>query len=307
MKDPARPTRTKIMPAVSPGRAFAPVALILALMGWPISAEAQVQYGGDVGLRSRYEWRGVTRGSGWVVQPDLFVATGVDPGVTVGVWTSIQLAETNPDTGLGYERRWFGETNLWAEVSKLFGPLEVVGGWTGYFFNSEAAVLAGGSPENTHELYGRVRVLSLPVIVPSLALYYDVDAVDGAYLEAGISMRLPGWGGVAFPVGSLFVTGIAGFSLGQEFEGTSLEGGYFADRGLTYFDLSVSLPIQYLSMGPMSMAPWFEMHFQFNKDRITRSKDATAKADGFTTWLALGVSLLGPRCRPERDICRGGR
>ena len=134
-----------------------------------------------------------------------------------------------------------------------------------------------------------------------------MDAVDGAYLEAGISLRLPGWAGVAFPIGSMFVNGVAGFSLGQELEGTSLGGGYFADRGLTHFDLSVSLPIQYLSLGPVSMAPWFEMHFQFNRDRITRRKDATAEPDGFTTWLMLGVSLVGPRCRPEIDICRGGQ
>lgn len=292
------------MAAVSPMRSFALLALHLALLGWPVSAGAQVQYGGDVGLRSRYEWRGLTRGSGWTLQPDLFVAVGRDPQITVGVWTNIQLSDTDPDTGLGFERQWFGETNLWAEVSTMFGPLEVGGGWNGFFFRAQPAILPGGSLENTHEFYGRARLLSLSVIVPSVALYYDVDAVDGAYLEAGISLRLPGWAGVAFPVGSLFVNGKAGFSLGQEFDEISLEGGYFADRGLTQFDLSLSLPIQYLSLGPMSMAPWIEMHFQFNRDRITRRKDATGEIDGFTTWLALGVSLLGPRCRPERDICR---
>ena len=293
------------MATISPKRAFALLALQLALVGWPVSAGAQVQYGGDVGLRSRFEWRGLTRGSGWALQPDLFAAVGRDPQITVGVWTNIQLSDTDLDTGLGFERQWFGETDLWAEISTMLGPLEVGGGWSGLFFDTEGAVSSGGSLESTHEIYGRARLLSLPVIVPSVVLYYDVDAVDGAYLEAGISLRLPAWAGVEFPVGSLFVNGVAGFSLGQEIDETSLEGGYFADRGLTHFDLSLSLPVQYLSLGPMSMAPWIEMHFQFNRDRITRRKDASGESDGFITWLALGVSLLGPRCQPERDICRG--
>jgi hypothetical protein len=292
--------------AFSPVRRIRFLALLLALLGRPVPAGAQVQYGMDVGLRSRYEWRGLTRGSGWALQPDLFVGLGRDPQVTVGVWTNVQLASTDPDTGLGFEQQWFGETDLWGEVSVMLGPLEVGGGWNGLFFDAGGAVSPGGSLENTHEIYGRARLLSLPVIVPRLALYYDVDTVDGAYLEAGVSLRIPGWGGVVFPVGSLFFNGVAGFSLGQELDGASLEGGYYADGGLTHLDFSISLPAQYLSLGPVSLAPWAEMHFQFNRDDMTRRKDATGDTDGFTTWLALGITLLGPRCRPERDICRGG-
>ena len=133
-------------------RPFLFLLLLPASLMQPGPVVAQVQYGMDVGAASRYEWRGVTRGSGWVIQPDLFVATGRDPRVTVGFWTNIQLADTSPETGLGFERQWFGETNLWAEISTLFGPLEIAGGWTGLFFNSRTAVLPGGSLENTHEL-----------------------------------------------------------------------------------------------------------------------------------------------------------
>ena len=51
------------------------------------SLDAQVGFGSDLTLRTRYEWRGLTGANGVVIQQDLFASWGSGPTyLTLGGW-----------------------------------------------------------------------------------------------------------------------------------------------------------------------------------------------------------------------------
>lgn len=277
------------------------MAVLLALLA-ALPCEAQVRWGSDLSFVSRYEWRGLTRGSGWAFQPDLFASLGSERVLTVGIWSTVQLSRTDPATGLGFERSWFAEGSPWVELSGAFEGWELAAGWTAHFLDAEGAASAS-SLEDTQEIYVRGRLRSLPVVVPAVAYFHDIDAVRGGYLETRLAVRVPVWPGVVLPVGSLFLTGTAGFSLGQESADDPTEAAHFEDRGLTHWDLSLSFPsLPFLRVGPLEVAGFAELHVQLNRDPATRLT-ARDESSSTTVWWRFGVAALGPRCRPERAVC----
>ncbi len=118
-------------------------------------------------------------------------------------------------------------------------------------------------------------------------------------------MRLPFWPQVVLPLGSMFITAKAGFSLGQEIESPgSPPGGRFGEAGLTHWDFSVSFPmLPVISLGPLELAPILEGHMQLNRDSVGRIKVADGSEDGVTFWGRFGLTFAGPRCRSERGPC----
>jgi hypothetical protein len=141
-------------------------------------------------------------------------------------------------------------------------------------------------------------------VVPHAFVAYDVDQIQGTYLEAGSSVRVPVWANVLLPIGSLVLDGTTAWSLGQERDaGATDEDGYYAERGLTHIDLSAATTTAPFPFWVFSSAVRFEFHLQLNKDAATRRVSAMESSD-HSTWFGITFSLLGPRCRPERGICR---
>jgi hypothetical protein len=278
--------------------------LLLALVVPLRPAMAQLEGGTDLNLRSRYVWRGLTRHDGWVFQPDVFASYGLarDLRLTAGAWTNVQLAHAAESTGIGFRRRWAGETNLWGEVAVTSGIIDGSAGWTAYLFRDGTVGMT--SPGNTSELYLRLETLELPVVVPRIFIADDVGAVGGAYLEAGTSVRVPVWTNVIVPIGSLILDGVVGWSLGQEVNRTEPDqAAYFARRGITHVDLSASMTTGATPLGPFTAAVRAEFHLQLNRDSATRRVHRDEE-QGHVTWAGFTLSLIGPRCRPERRICR---
>jgi hypothetical protein len=275
--------------------------LTLVTVGTALPASAQTAFGGDVTIASRYHWRGLTRHDGWVLQPQAY-ATRVfrRARVSAGAWSVIELAEADA-TGFGLGRRWFGEVSPWIEATVSVSDLDLTGGWTAYLFDDDARLST--SADDTHEFYLRLTTTELPVVVPRVALWYDADAVDGAYLETGLAVRVPLWGAVILPVGSLILNGDLGWSLGQE-DDPDEPGpqGYFADRGLTHVDLSAGIASGMVPVGIFDSWVRAEIHHQLNRDSRTELVGA-ARSHRSTTWVSFTLSFLAPRCRPEREIC----
>lgn len=279
---------------------------LMSLVAFPVLAAGQLSYGADLALRTRYQWRGLTRHNGWVLQPDLLLSIG-RPALrfTSGVWGNVELAAPDAATGIGPGRPWFGELNAWSELAGIVGPFDVAGGWTGYTFPS--ATGARGVPgglHDTHEAYARVEMLSLPVIVPRVAAWYDLHAVKGGYLEGGLTIRVPAWTEVLVPIGSLFLGAVVGYSAGQEVNAAAPgEAAYFARRGFTHLDLSAALTAGYIPVGAWDTAVRLEYHVQIGWDPRTKFADAVTGDRAVRAWLGLSFSGLGPACRPDRAIC----
>jgi hypothetical protein len=258
--------------------------LALTLLPTAASGQSHMVFGGDVFVRSSYVWRGVTRGSGWVLQPDAFLsAIFPDLSATAGWWGTVELSSpdpTNPaDTGLG--QTWFGENDLWAEVAGRSRSVDFAGGITRYLF-ADGAFGQSADAVNTTELYA-VSGLGLGPTVPRIALWYDVDRVRGAYVETSVDLRVPVLPSYD-PIVALYLSTLAGWSVGQERNtGKPEEAAYFSAAGLTHVDLGLEAMV---GLGQRYVT--FELHFLFARDGGARPGASTSRGDSW--WLGLGFS-----------------
>jgi hypothetical protein len=262
-------------------------AVLLAL-GTAISARsarAQATVGADLGLFSSYVWRGISFTNRPVGQPNAYVAVPAGKTtVTVGGWANVDLGRYDDSDDFSQSGGVSGlnvaEFDPYAEVSVPTGKATLTGGVVGYVFPNDV-----GATEdfNTWELYGKVG-LAVP-LSPKLAVYYDFDKVNGAYIEGSVAHSVP-LGSVSLALGAL-----GGLSAGQA-EADPGELNNFVENGLTHLDLSAGVPF---SAGIFSFTP--VLHLVVNGDELTRFTSPDEENDvklwgGFTiSWSrALGAS-----------------
>ncbi len=263
----------------------------MILATYVLEGYAQLVIGTDAAYSTRYVWRGVTRTSDPVLQPDVYLAFAHDDAfLTAGVWASFEpfrAGETDlSDSGVG--EKGVGELNYWVEYARRLRPVEFALGWTRYMYEGDAERGGRGSEFNTSEIYSRVQLVRLP-LKPKLAVWYDVERVKGAYIETSLDLRVPLLPLRLGPLRSIHLSGLAGWSAGQESNEEEPSGGAnFADPGLTHLDLS--LWASFVLVDGLSMAPAF--HFQVSQDESTRRTSLDpADADRSTkVWFTLSVS-----------------
>jgi hypothetical protein len=248
------------------------LSLILGLGARP--ATAQVTLGADAALFSSYVWRGLSLTNKFVIQPDAYVSFPLGPtSLTVGGWANVEPSKYDdvPDDiseGGGLAGPDLTEFDWWAELGIPVGSVvTITPGATGYIYPND-----GGLTEdnNTVEIYGKVSFATF--LSPKLSVYYDVDKIKGAYIEASVSQGFP-----LTPALPLTLGALAGFSAGQEVNNSDPnELANFNESGLTHIDLSLSLPF---SAGPLSIAPAF--HFVINNDEFTKITKTNNSSFGF--------------------------
>jgi hypothetical protein len=255
---------------------LAAAALIAIAPGRPALAQATV--GADLGLFSGYVWRGISVTNRPVGQPNAYVAFPAGAAsVTVGGWANVDLGRYNDTDDFsqsgGVSSFNLSEFDPWAEVSVPAGKATLTGGVVGYVFPNDF-----GATEdlNTWEVYGKVG-LAVP-LSPKLAVYYDVDKVNGAYLEGTIGHSVP-LGSLSLNLGAL-----AGFSAGQAEATDPGELNNFVENGFTHLDLSAGVPF---SAGIFSITP--VVHFLVNGDQITKFTSPGDEND-VKLWGGLTVS-----------------
>jgi hypothetical protein len=287
---PAAPVRREgqTMPigSVRPFVSVWSVAPLLVASLIPTSATAQslTAVGGDAALRSTYLWRGITRTSGWVLQPDLFASTAFQAfTVTAGWWSTIELGSPDPNdpTNSSLGSTWFGQSDLWLEFAKRLGPTNLAAGITRYLYDADAFGQSADAVNST-ELYADVWHSSGPV-VPRLSVWFDIDRVRGVYTETGIDLRVPILPSYD-PVVSVYLGALAGWNWGQEVNAEKPEEpAYFSERGLTHVDLSL------LVMGGHEQRyATLELHYVFARDGGARPPGSTASESRW--WLGLALS-----------------
>lgn len=104
-------------------------------------------------------------------------------------------------------------------------------------------------------------------LAPEFSIYYDIDKVNGAYIEVAVSHSVT--------VGesrTLDLGGLVGLNIGQGISSDASSN--FADDGLTHVDLSAGLP---LTAGVFSITP--VLHFQLSADDATKLTSPTNESD----------------------------
>ncbi len=230
-------------------KVFAALLLGAGLCTAPERAVAQAEIGAQVDLFSSYVWRGLSLTNKPVLQPDVWISFPAgNASITVGGWSSIDLgryddldndiSESGAISSFNY-----AEFDPYAEIAFPVGKSTLTFGATGYIYPND-----GDSPDiandfglltsesNTLELYGKAGFDIL--LSPEVSVYYDVDKIKGAYIEAAASHDLQLGENLALSLGAL-----VGFSAGQGISDDPDESSNFDDDGPTHFDFSAGLPL----------------------------------------------------------------
>jgi hypothetical protein len=226
-------------------------------------AQGQTEVGAQLDLFSSYVWRGLILTNKPVAQPDLWVSFPAgNASITVGGWANIDIGKYDDIEGDDISQSGgVGAFNLsefdpYAEVSFPAGKATLTGGITGYIYpNDDPGATSDG---NTWELYGKVG-FDVP-LAPELAVYYDIDKVNGAYFEGAVAHSVPLNERLALDLGAL-----VGVDAGQDFDPDSDDIPNFEDNGFTHLDFSAGLP---LTAGVFSITP--VLHFQIGIDEATK-------------------------------------
>lgn len=253
--------------------------LAMALSVSARSARAQATVGADLSLFSGYVWRGISVTNRPVGQPNAYmVIPAGNASVSLGGWANVDLGRYDGSDDFsqsgGVSSFNLAEFDPWAEVSVPAGKATLTGGVIGYVFPND---FGATDALNTWEVYGKVG-LAVP-LSPKLAVYYDVDKVNGAYIEGTVAQSVP-LGAVSLSLGAL-----AAVSAGQAEAADPEELNNFADNGFTHLDLSAGVP---LTAGIFSITP--VVHFVVNGDEVTRFTSPGDESDvkvwgGFTvSW-----------------------
>ena len=262
-------------------KVFAALLLAASLVMAPERAVAQAEIGAELGLFSAYIWRGLSLTNKPVVEPDIWLSFPAgNASLTVGGWANIDLGQYDDPEGDisesgGISSFNLSEFNPYAEVGFPAGKATLTGGIIGYIYPNDLTDESNGglnSDFNTWELYGKAE-LDVP-LSPSLAVFYDIDKIDGAYIEAGVAHSLPLSEKLTLDLGAL-----AGFSAGQDADlddagNPQAEFFNFQENGFTHLDLSAGLP---LTAGVFSITP--VIHFVINGDELTKFTSPTDESD----------------------------
>lgn len=270
-------------------RSLLPGALVCAgLAAAPAAAQAALTV--DLAGNSAYVYRGVTLTNRPVVQGDLVLAVPV-AGVTfsAGVWGNVEPRRYDGPGAIGMTAGEAGpnltEVDVWADATRSFGPLGVTAGVMRFTFPNPRVI----TPDfNSTELYARFGLPGVP-LAPRLAFMHDVDRVRGTYLEGSLGQTLKGIPGVPLSLGALF-----GWSAGQEKGPDSTQVYYFADKGFTHADLSLSAP---LSRGALTVTP--TAHLLLLWDPLARPVEPGVERDakgwvGITATWSLPLAHAAP-------------
>lgn len=157
--------------------AVVPLLAMAVAFSCPRSARsADVAGSASLGVSSKYVWRGITFTDGPVLQPG---ASAEVSGFTLGIWGNMDLDDANSLSGR------FNEVDYTLDYAFAAGDKATVsvGAILYDFPNTTSAA--------TTELYAKVG-FSAPGD-PSVAIYKDVDEVDGLYVSLA--------GGYGVPIG----------------------------------------------------------------------------------------------------------
>ena len=267
-------------------KVFAASMLVAGLAVAPERAVAQAEIGAQVDLFSSYVWRGLSLTNKPVLQPDLWVSFPAgNASVTVGNWTNIDLGQyDDPDDDIsesgGLSSFNIAELNPYAEVAFPVGKATLTGGIISYIYPNDLTDESNGglnSDFNTWEVYGKAE-LDVP-LSPSLAMYYDIDKVDGGYIEAAVAHSLSLGEKLTLDLGAL-----AGFAAGQDADlddvgNPRAEFFNFEGNGFTHADLSAGLPF---TAGVFSITP--VLHVIVTGDEATKVSSPTETDSDVKLW-----------------------
>lgn len=153
--------------------------VILMLSGFAGAANSAedggMRFGFEGAFMSQDNWRGINWTDGFVFQPNFWLTNGV---FTFDVWGNMDLSDKNNAAGE------FSRVNYTVSVNPQTDMVHFNFGATHYTFPS----ITGA---DTTEIFAGAKFIALP-FDPSITVFWDVDAAEGAYISLGAGGTLFG-------------------------------------------------------------------------------------------------------------------
>lgn len=260
--------------------------VFVAILAAAAPLSAQVSITGDAALNSQYQWRGLTTTNRPVWQPDIIVAAPLGKAtITATAWASIEGGRyDNPQRDIsenGGTRAGLAEYDFVLEAGVPAGRYALAAGVLTYNYPNAAGAT---SVNNTVEAY--VKAKADAPLAPSLTVWHDVHAIQGAYAELGLSQA----------VGKVSFGAIAGWNFGQSVgDGGPL--GYFVKRGFTHADLSAGTS---WAVGSVTVAPSLHVIVGGDANTLTLSPSRSAH-----TKVWIGTALSWSRVLGKKNNANG--
>ncbi len=148
------------------------VSTILMTSGTAMAEEPVVSASGDIGVFSKYVWRGFELSKdSIVIQPSATVSYG---GFGMNLWGNLDTDQYSDDTNA------FNETDLTLSYDFELGIAAMS---TGYIYYGLDGL------EDTSEIY--VSASFDTILAPTISIYRDIDSLEGWYLQLGVSHSVP--------------------------------------------------------------------------------------------------------------------
>ena len=276
-------------PRVLHGICGAFVALLLTAH----PGRAQVSARGDLSVRGRYVWHGLSRAAGLVMQPSLGV--GMRTGrwtLDVGVVRHYELDHIAPGelSQVGEGDASVGEDDFWARTAIDLTDIGLAAGVVRYVFRGSSSSGGMGSDRNTTELYGALSLTDV-YLNPTLEAWVDVDRVRGVFLQG--SIRTPLLGYPFQPFVFVYLDAEAGLNVGQgPNPSRPTEQANFAGRGVTHAGFGATVELHnthWPGVGLWSVSAGARS--QINFDEATRFNGLGRQGD-FFVWLWTGATVV---------------
>lgn len=149
-------------------RFAAAMAIFLLIIGFSTTAKAEAEKSAEASLSimSDYIWRGFNLGDNGVMQPSVSLGYG---GFGANIWANYDLDQNDlNETDITLSYAFDAGENLGLEIGHVYYALEGT---------------------DTQELY--LAAAASGPLSPTLAVYWDFDEGDGAFLEASVGRSVP--------------------------------------------------------------------------------------------------------------------
>jgi hypothetical protein len=222
--------------------------LVLAMMVAVMTAGSL--YAGDiktagsasVDIMSNYVWRGQKLSNSWVLQPSVGISYGVFGANIWGNYDSDRAEASSDDTGHGE----LTETDITLNYTRSVDKFTFVAGYIYYAFDGF---------NDTQELYLSASYDTL--LKPTLALYYDYDEGQGAFVIASIGHSFEVIKGTALNLGAS-----ASYNINNEVMGLDEDGDEFSNFYNGELSASLNIPV----WKALSVTPKIAYSFPLSND-----------------------------------------
>jgi uncharacterized protein (TIGR02001 family) len=215
----------------------------------------------DLGIYSKYVWRGIVTTDGFVAQPSIDFTSH---GFGVNVWANLDLESVND------QQFDFTEVDLTASYGFRLGKFDFQAGAISYLFPT------GG--DQTTELFAGV-TWDVP-LSPTLTVYQDIDEVDGTYAALSGAwtfedpLHLGGCRGVSPELSASLAWGSRGFN--EAYYGSDASG---------FADLTLGLTV------PYRISRWATLRASVHWSSLLDGAIRDASDDPDNLWFGIGVNL----------------